>query len=486
MRIALLSLLLAPLALSQTTAPTVTADTRVAVRTLVGEVLVNGQAYEYDRQLADTIGPRLTGSDNYLRAVTWTQQQFATLGLKNIHTEPFAMQGLWEPEGPASGEITAPRLQHLHLYSAGWSPSTPKGGITGPVVYLKDLLPVAKLESAKASLVGQIVLVDNQSFGDKPAIGDLIQAFQTLASYAPKAVLLSGSANGTENASSLTFNGEVAKFPIAEIGREDELLIKRMLDHGAVTVHFAFANRIRPATQVMNVVAEIPGRELPEEYVIVGAHLDSWHPGTGAQDNGTGVATVLDVARSIQATGRPPRRTMRFILFGGEEQGLIGSTAYAKAHRADMPSIDAVLIADTGAQPAKGWYLMGRDDEKQSLAAIEPLLSGLGADKTSTSTEFLFETDNAGFDILGVPTLVLWNDVDKYFKLHHQASDTFDSVSQPDLTQTVATTAATAYAIADSAQPFAPHYTTSQVEEMLKKAGELDNYKALKSLSWVP
>jgi carboxypeptidase Q len=177
---------------------------------------------------------------------------------------------------------------------------------------------------------------------------------------------------------------------------------------------------------------------------------------------------------------------MRFVLFGGEEEGLVGSAAYARQHIPDMPSIDAVLISDTGSQPSKGWYLMGRDDEKQALAPIEPLLAGLGSDKTSASTEFLFETDHAGFDMLGVPTLVLWNSVDKYFKLHHQASDTFDSVVQPDLTQGVATTAATAYAIADAAQPFAPHYTPTQVEDMLKKSNELENYKAIKAINWVP
>ena len=177
---------------------------------------------------------------------------------------------------------------------------------------------------------------------------------------------------------------------------------------------------------------------------------------------------------------------MRFILFGGEEEGLIGSTAYAKKHAAEMSSIDAVLISDTGAQPSKGWYLMGREDEKEAMAPIEPLLSGLGAANTSPDTEFLFETDHAGFDVQGVPTLVLWNGVDKYFRLHHQASDSFDSVVKADLNQGVAVTAATAYAIADSAQSFAPHLTAAEVQAMLKKANELDNYNALKSMDWVP
>jgi carboxypeptidase Q len=474
-------------ALAQTpAAPTVSPETRAAVRNLVGEVLVNGQAYDYDRQLADTIGPRLTGSDNYNHAVTWALDQLRSLGLSNVHTEPFNMPALWEPETPATGQITAPHTQNLHIYSAGWSPSTPDAGISGNIFYVSQFLPIEKLDAIKDKIAGQIVLIDNKSYGEHAAIGDLIKSLARLNTFSPKAVLLTGRANGTQNAGSLSFNGDLSKFPVAQIGLEDELLIKRLLDKGPVTVHFAFKNRIRPATQVQNVIAEIPGRDLPKEFVIVGGHLDSWHPGTGAQDNGTGSATVLDVARSVQALVRPPRRSMRFILFGGEEQGLVGSNAYVKQHTADMPSIDAVLISDSGSQPSKGWYLMGREDEKQSIAPIEPLLAGLGSDKTSTDTEFLFETDHAGFDMLGVPTLVLWNSVDKYFKLHHQASDTFDSVVQPDLTQGVATTAATAYAIADAAQPFAPHDTHTQVEDFLKKANELDNYKALKSLDWVP
>jgi carboxypeptidase Q len=480
--------LIAPCALAQTSASPapVSPETRAAVRQLVGDIMVNGQAYDYDRQLADGIGPRLTGSDNYVHAVTWAQDQFHTLGLTNIHTESFSMAALWEPETPATGHIIEPRNQTLHIYSAGWSPSTPDGGITGKVVYLPQILPLEKLDAMKDKLAGNIALIDTSSFGERPAIGDLINALTRLGTFTPQAVLLTGRANGTQNAGSLAVGGGLSKFPVAQIGLEDELLIKRLLEKGAVTVQFSFKNRVRPATEVNNVVAEIRGRDLPNEIVIVGAHLDSWHPATGAQDNGTGVATVLEVARAIQSLNRPPRRTIRFILFGGEEEGLIGSTAYAKKHAADMASIDAVLISDTGAQPSKGWYLMGREDEKESIAPIEPLLTGLGAGNTSADTEFLFETDHAGFDVQGVPTLVLWNGIDKYFRLHHQASDSFDSVVQADLNQGVAVTAATAYAIADSAQPFAPHLTAAEVQTMLKKANELDNYNALKSLSWVP
>ena len=463
----------------------VSSETRTAISHIIGDVMVNGQAYEYDRQLADTIGPRLTGSDNYVHAVTWAQEQFKTLGLANVHTEPFTIPVAWEPDGPATGRIVSPRIQNLHIYSLGWSPSTPDKGVKGEVVYLKHLTNEG-IDSQKDSLAGRIVLIDKESLGESPAFSQILQALDRMNKLGPKALLLVGGANGSESATALTFDGNLFRCPTAQVGAEDVGLIKRLLDHGPVTVEFSFKNRIRKNVEVNNVIAEIPGRDLPNEVVIIAGHLDSWHPATGAQDNGTGASTVIEAARAIKASGRAPRRTVRFILFGGEEQGILGSTAYVKSHRADLPSIDCVLISDTGAQPAKGWYLMGRDDEKEALKNVEPLLAGLGSNDTTPSTEFLFQTDHISFDLLGVPTLVLWTDVDKYFKLHHKASDSFDAVNHADLNQGAATTIATAYAIADSAQPFAPHQTPAEVEDWLKKARQWDDYQFFKSAGVFP
>ena len=462
----------------------VSPETRSTVAHIIGDVMVNGQAYEYDRKLADDIGPRLTGSDNYAHAAAWAQEQFRSLGLANVHTEPFTLKSSWEPE-TASGRIVTPRVQTLHLYSLGWSPSTPAGGIKGDVVYLKHLT-VEGIDAQKDKLGGRLVLIDRDTLGENPAFGQILRALDSLNKLAPKALLLVGAANGAESATALTFDGSIFRCPTAQIGAEDTSLIKRMLERGPVSLEFSFQNRIRNNVEVPNVIAEIPGRELPNEIVIVAGHLDSWHPATGAQDNGTGSATVIEVARAVKASGRAPRRTMRFILFGGEEQGILGSTAYVRAHRADMPSIDCVLISDTGAERAKGWYLMGRDDEKDAMKNVEPLLAGLGSNDTTPSVEFLFQTDHISFDLLGVPTLVLWTSVDKYFKLHHKASDSFDSVNQADLNQGVATTAATAYAIADSAQSFAPHQTPEQVEEWLKNDKQWEDYQFFKSAGVFP
>jgi carboxypeptidase Q len=460
-------------------------ETRDAVRQLIGDSVLDGKAYEYDGHLADMIGPRLTGSANFMRAAEWVEQQFKALGLANIHTEQWTIPATWEPDVPATGRILTPVEHQLHIYSVGWSPSTPANGVKGQVIYVASILP-ADLDAQKAKLTGAVALFDESSLGGKPGVDTVFAALDRLRSFSPAAILIFGGPNGTENLTVMSFSGTIDSVPEAQIGTEDVSLLRRLLESGPVTVEFSFTNKIRKNVKVPNVIAEILGRELPAEVVIVGAHLDSWQPGTGAQDNGTGVASVLEAARAIKALGRAPRRTIRFVLFGGEEEGLLGSTAYVRSHVADLPKIDAIVITDTGSQPAKGWYVMGREDEKAAVTALKPLLTGLGADGVSSDTEFLFQTDHAAFDVLGVPSLVLWNDTDKYVTLHHKASDTFDSVVDKDLTQGAAVTAVTAYAIADSREPFASHLSSAEVQAMLQKSGDLDKYNFLKKSGTLP
>lgn len=463
---------------------TVSPETRDAVRQLIGDTILNGQAYEYDRHLADSIGPRLTGSANYSRAAEWTVQKFKALGLSNVHTEDWTIPATWEPEVPAAGRILKPVEHQLHIYSLGWSPSTPREGVQGEVVHVASLAP-ADLDAQKSKLAGAIAFLDQSSFGEKPSSIKTMAGIDYLLSFAPLALLYPGGPNGTENLSSLTF-GTLAAVPEAQIGREDVSLLNRLLQTGPVTARFSFTNGIRVNVQVPNVIAEIPGRELPGEVVIVAAHLDSWQPGTGAQDDGTGVAGVLEVARAIKNLNRAPRRTIRFIFFGGEEEGLLGSVAYARQHAQDLAAIDAMLVTDGGSQPARGWFVMGREDEKASLAALKPLLTGLGADQVSLDTGFLFSSDHAAFHVQGVPTLVLTTELDKYFGLHHKASDTFDSVVQKDLAQGAAVIAVTAYAIADSNESFAKHLSPAEVQSLLEKTNTIEQYNFLKKSGVMP
>jgi carboxypeptidase Q len=462
----------------------VSTETRAVVQKIIGDTLVNGQAYEYDRQLADEIGSRLTGSANYLKAVAWGEQKFKELGLTNVHTESFKVD-TWEPEPGATGQMISPVNHALHLWSYGWSPSTPTKGVEGEVVYLPSFTEEG-ISKMRDQVQGKIVFFDIHSLPQPMVMAKYFRAANALAAMGPTALLVRGGTNGTESMGYLIPGGKLLGFPVAQIGAEDGLLLKRLLDRGPVRIGLQFSNRCSKAVDVPQVVGEIRGSETPDEVVILGAHLDSWNPGTGAQDNGTGVATVIDAAREMQSLGRPPRRTVRFILFGGEEEGKVGSVAYAKQHRTEMDKIDAVLITDTGAEPAKGWLLMGRTDEQEALAQVEPLLSGLGSGGTSDESMVLLETDHIGFDVLGVPTLVLWTDLTKYTALHHKASDTFDSVDKATLLQGDATVIATTYAIADAATAFAHHLDAKEVNEMMKPTNRFEDFEYYKEHGLLP
>ncbi|MDX6460694.1 MAG: hypothetical protein QOE55_4391, partial [Acidobacteriaceae bacterium] len=208
------------LAQTSTPANTVSEPTRTAVRELIGSILVDGRAYDYDRELADGIGPRLTGSANYDRAVAWTMEQFRSLGLSNVHTESFTSPASWEPEVAATGTILQPRKQTLHIYSAGWSPSTPDGGVEGNVVYLPRVFPTSELDAEKDKVADSIVLFDNQSFGGPPTFDAIVQATLRVHALHPRAVIFTFglNGNGTQNALLLTTGGQISDMPVAQLG----------------------------------------------------------------------------------------------------------------------------------------------------------------------------------------------------------------------------------------------------------------------------
>lgn len=460
-------------------------EEQAALIRLGGQLLVAGKAYDYDRHLSDDIGPRLTGSDNYAKAATWAEAEFKRLGLSNVHAEPWEIPGTWEPETLATARILKPHLQRLHLESEGWSPSTPAGGVRGEIYYQKALTPDAVKASA-AQIEGAIVLVDGESISgdrEKPLLfGQLFDSLRMLGEEGARGLIFGLGA--TNNAPSLLgnsgFTGTLAKLPSGNLGREDTLLLKRLLDDGPVEVEFSFKNKVREHVKVNNVVAEIPGSDSSGEYVIVGGHLDSWNTGTGAQDNGTGASTVLAVAAAIKAAGLTPRRTMRFILFGGEEQGLIGSVHYARDHAAELDKCVGDFVSDSGAEAPRGWYVFGRDDESKSLAALKPILSSMDAGGTTDSAQFVFQTDEAPFLVKGVPSYVLWTPTEKYMQLHHKPSDTFDKVDHRDLNLGAAVVGITAYAAADSPSSL-KHFDTDGVEEQLRKEKVLEQFQDLQA-----
>jgi len=211
----------------------------------------------------------------------------------------------------------------------------------------------------------------------------------------------------------------------------------------------------------------------------VGGHLDSWQSGTGAEDNGTGVASVMAVAQAITASGLKPKRTMRFILFGGEEEGLLGSIRYVRAHGDEVDKCAAVFITDSGADPPQGWDVFGREDEAAALNRLAPVLSALDATGISNRGGLAFATDHGPFLIHGVPSFMLWTSGEKYRALHHKPSDTFDKVDARDLNLGAAVVAVTAFDFANAAA--LPHLNSHDMEEQLRTIKAFDEYQAMRA-----
>ncbi len=422
-------------------------------------------------ELTDGIGGRVTGSPAYVHATEWSEAKFRSYGIENVRLEPFTIPAGWQ-RGTASGAMLSPLARPLYVASMGWAPSTPPGGVEGAVVFLADVA-VEVIESRAEELQGKIVLLDTAKlYADGYGKGSqkLQAAWPAFQKVGVLAVMTPDRApNNVINAHSSLWGAKLVPLPYVELGMEDSKLIQRELERGPVTVHLAIENKTSGETVINNVVAEIRGRERSEEWILVGAHLDSWDFGTGAQDNGTGAVSVLEVARVMMAAGKPPRRSVRFALWGGEEEGLLGSYAYTQAHKSELARCVAVLNTDNGAGHPKGWKVEGRADLKQ---AMQPWSDGLLKDLSGgeLSMETTYDTDHGPFVLQGIPALDLWVDMTHYMDIHHKASDTLDKVDPLDYKAGTAIVAATAYALAESDKPIASHIDHAAVSEIIKNA----------------
>jgi carboxypeptidase Q len=454
-------------------------------RRLTGATLVDGQSYRYVSELTDTFGSRLTGSAAYQRAAQWAAAQFTAAGIKAVSAEPFTIDRSWERIG-ARGRLVAPVARALHIESLGWMPSTPDGGIEADVTLVSDLTTE---KIAAASLKGRIAFVAGGGGGESAERARLRDHLdERLRAAGAVAVLWPDSASGNVLAARSPGFGTtgVGVLPSAQVGREDAQLIRRLLDKGPVRVAIELHNRVSDNPVVVNnVVAEIRGSERPDEWVIVGAHLDSWDFATGAQDNGTGVAMVLDAARAIAALGRPPRRSIRFALWGGEEQGLVGSLAYVRAHEAELSRCVANINTDGGSGRVLGFFTPGRRDVASAWRPVgQALLADLGAAGVDLSMRYAFQSDDGPFILRGIPAFDLNPDDTRYEDVHHTPSDTLDKIDRRDLAIGAATMAIAAYAIADAERPIAPQLNRAAVAAMLT-AAHMDRVLQMYGL-WTP
>lgn len=423
--------------------------------------------------LTDEIGGRLTGSPAAEKAVDWAVDAFRQAGVDEVLTENFTLPAGWA-EGHTHLSVLSPAPFVVHLVSIGWSPTTPEGGITANVV---DIGAGQETDFKRAgdSAKGAILLVHTDVL---KTWDDLFNEYLHEPAVKQRAIDAGASAilwMSTRPYMLLyrhifSMDGSIDRLPQAIVAREDAERLARFIAAGqAVKVNLDMPNKISGQTSSENVVAEIRGSEKPEEFVILAAHLDSWELGTGALDNGCNAAMVIDAARAIHASGSIPRRSIRFVLFTGEEQGMLGSWAYALAHRAELGKMDAAVVFDAGDGRVTGYSLSGRKDILRALdEALKPL-SAFGPLKNTTDVEI--GTDNFDFFLEGVPTLIANQDPDDYMMNYHASSDTFDKVDFSQLKKNEAIAAVTTYAIADRPERLGVRQTRPQIEHLLKETG---------------
>jgi carboxypeptidase Q len=426
------------------------------------------------RELSDGFGGRLSGSPAYNKAAEWAAAKFRSYGIPNVRLEPFTIPNGWV-RGTAHGAFVAPLSRTLHLESLGWSPSTPAGGVKGEVLIVDDVT-ADSIKANASNIKGKIVIFDTAKIfaeGWVKVLPTLVASYQLFKDAGATAFIFPDrDRNNVLNATDPDWGARLMVLPGAQIGMEDWQLIRRSLEKGAVTLQFELQNNVSGPEPVNNVLAEIRGSEKPDEWILIGAHLDSWDYGTGAQDNGAGSASVLEVARALAALGKAPRRSIRFGLWGGEEEGLLGSYAYTQAHLSEMSRCVAVLNTDNGAGHPKGWKVEGRKDMKDAMQPIsDSMLKDLSGG--GLSMEVTYDTDHGPFMLQGIPVLDLWVDMTHYFEVHHKSSDTYDKIDPLDFKAGSAIVAVTALVIADDPKPIAQHIDHAAVAEILKKA-ELD------------
>ncbi len=412
-------------------------------------------------------------------AVEWAVSAFRVAGVA-VHTEKYTLPVSWS-EGDTRLEVPGHEKFPVRLVSTGWSPPTPTGGIEASVI---DVGGGSKEEFAAAGNIRGAILLVHSEIGSTWA--DLFDEY-----FRPPAIISRAIAGGASailwmgarerlllyrHTNSL--DGAIDKIPQAVVAREDAMRLARLVaEHPGVRVRFRMPNHVGSPIEQENVVGEIRGREKPDEAVILAAHLDSWELGTGALDDGCNAALVIEAAHAIHATGLVPRRTIRFILFSGEEQGTVGSHAYVLAHRAELDKIRAIIVYDTGSGRVTGYSLGGRRDIEPAVREVLRPLDSWGA--AHDTYDASFGSDNFDFLLEGVPTLMANQEIANYLVNYHAASDTFDKVDLREVKLNTALAALTAWGIADRAEPIGPRYTRAQMEQLLQETGLAEQMKVL-------
>jgi carboxypeptidase Q len=457
--------------------------------------------------LSDSIGGRPTGSAALDRAVAWAIGRLRDAGLEDVGGEVYTVPLAWMP-GEEHGEIVEPALSPdtesplpIPVAAMPFSAPTPASGTVAEVV---DAGAGREQDFAAAGtrLRGRWVMIHNpleetleelteatvQLSGSPTPVEPLVEEFSephglvahVEAAGAAGILVQSARPRDLVYRHTLSLEDRMVSFPAAIVGREAAGRISRLLSRGG-TVRFRLVARPQVLRNVAarNVVASVRGRELPQQEVVLGAHLDSWDLGTGAEDNGCNVALVIDLARQMMALARAglrPRRTVRFVLYTGEELGLLGSQADVRRHRGGLDRIAAFVTVDMGSGSITGFSLGGRADMRTVVTEALAPVRGLGP--FTETTDAFVATDNYDYLVEGVPNLVANQDPEPYLADNHAASDTFDKVDLQTLEHNAAVVAALVWGLADADQPLPARQNRSEVETLLHATGLEEQMRA--------
>jgi carboxypeptidase Q len=444
------------------------------------------------RRLTDEIGGRVPGTLAMQHAVQWGTQAFAAAGADSVHTESFEVPNSWA-EG-ATEMIATTTYQVSPTKIGGGTVLSPFRVRAVSVAWAPALDPVKHVPFVD---VGEGTEADFQKAGD--VSGKIILVHTTVlktwedlfAEYANAPPVIDRAVKGRAKAIAFMATrehdilyrhtnstaGEIDRLPMVIVAREDGQRIARLLAAGRmVWGDLSIPNQIGGPVKAANVIAEIRGGEKPDEFVIVGAHLDSWELGTGALDNGCNAALVVDTLRAIKASGLTPRRTIRFILFSGEEQGLLGSRAYAFNHRAELDKAAGVIIYDSGTGKTTGFSVGGRTD---IVGTARQLIAPLAQfDVKEIKTDMEWGTDHFDFMLEGVPTFVADQIEANYLENYHAISDTYDKVDFPQLKRHVAEATLLALELASLPEKIGPRLTHDQIEQTMRDTNSVEMLKA--------
>jgi hypothetical protein len=416
------------------------------------------------RELCDTVGGRPTGSAAGTRAEEWAAQKFRDGGVP-VTLESYTLPATWRSR-VAAAEAIAPAAFPLRVAAAPFTAST-SGSIEGTLVDFGDGNPevlakvpesTGKIAFVRTGIMGSL----EDLFGDYMRINALLDTAKRTGVAAM--LLESSQRRSLIYRHPMSLDGSVVPLPVAVVAHDHAERLLRLMQRGDVRVSLRLDNEIGGTFTARNVVGEIRGSDKADEIVVVGAHLDSWDMGTGALDNGVNAVSVIDLARQIQALGMKPRRTIRFIDFTGEENGMLGSRAYAESHRAEMARTVAMITADIGSGKTTGFFLNGREDLRPVVEkALAPVME---AKAQQNAVDALDGTDNFDFILFGVPNLVANQDPVPYLPDYHAESDTFDKVDVAAAKENEAVDAALVWYLANMDQRL-PQQTRAEVDKLL-------------------